>query len=63
VEVEMVRGARCRLLAVLYGSQFVPLAFCLFALTAILRERGGALQQIAVLQGRELRRPLRVGRV
>jgi predicted MFS family arabinose efflux permease len=50
VEVEMARGARYRLLAVLYGSQFVPLAFCLFALTAILRERGGALEQIAVLQ-------------
>jgi hypothetical protein len=45
VEVEMARGARYRLLAVLYGSQFVPLAFCLFALTVILRDRGGALER------------------
>jgi hypothetical protein len=50
VEVEMTRGARYRLLGALYGSQFVPLAFCLFALGAILRERGVALDLIAVLQ-------------
>jgi predicted MFS family arabinose efflux permease len=46
----MTAGARYRLLAVVYGSQFMPLAFFLYGLTAILRERGVALERIALLQ-------------
>jgi predicted MFS family arabinose efflux permease len=50
VEVEMTTTARYRLLAAVYGSQFIPLAFCLFALGAILRHRGIALELIAIVQ-------------
>jgi predicted MFS family arabinose efflux permease len=46
----MTKGARYRLLAVVYGSQFIPLAFFLYGLTAILREREVALERIALLQ-------------
>jgi predicted MFS family arabinose efflux permease len=46
----MTTGARYRLLAVVYGSQFIPLAFFLYGLPAILRERGVALERIALLQ-------------
>jgi MFS family permease len=46
----MTRGSRYRLLAVLYGSQFIPLAFLLYGLPAVLRERGATLERIAVLQ-------------
>lgn len=44
------RGSRYRLLALLYSSQFVPLAFFLYALPAVLRARGVPLEQIALLQ-------------
>jgi predicted MFS family arabinose efflux permease len=46
----VTKGARYRLLAVLYGSQFIPLAFFLYGLTAILREHGIALERIAFVQ-------------
>ena len=46
----MTTGARYRLLAVVYGSQFIPLAFFLYGLPAVLRERGVALERIALLQ-------------
>ena len=46
----MTKGARYRLLGVVYGSQFLPLAFFLYGLTAVLRERGMALERIALLQ-------------
>ena len=46
----MTRGARYRLLAVVYASQFVPLAFFLYGLSAVLREREVALERIAVVQ-------------
>ena len=46
----MTKGARYRLLAVVYGSQFFPLAFFLYGLTAVLREHGMALERIALLQ-------------
>jgi predicted MFS family arabinose efflux permease len=46
----VTKGARYRLLAVVYGSQFLPLAFFLYGLTAVLRERGMALERIALLQ-------------
>jgi MFS transporter, PAT family, beta-lactamase induction signal transducer AmpG len=46
----MTKGTRYRLLAVLYGSQFIPLAFFLYGLSAVLRERGVALERIALLQ-------------
>src|SRR3712207_5602173 len=46
----MSPGPRYRLLAAVYGSQFIPLAFCLFALAAILRQRGASLQLIAIGQ-------------
>jgi predicted MFS family arabinose efflux permease len=46
----MTTGARYRLLAVVYSSQFIPLAFFLYGLPAILRERGVALERIALLQ-------------
>jgi predicted MFS family arabinose efflux permease len=44
------RGARYRLLAVVYASQFVPLAFFLYGLSAVLREREVALERIAFVQ-------------
>jgi MFS family permease len=43
-------GSRYRLLALLYGSQFVPLAFVLYAMTAVLRQRGVPLEQIGILR-------------
>jgi predicted MFS family arabinose efflux permease len=46
----VTKGARYRLLAVVYGSQFIPLAFFLYGLTAVLRERGVALERIALVQ-------------
>jgi hypothetical protein len=46
----MTRGARYRLLAVVYGCQFIPLAFFLYGLPAVLREREVALERIALLQ-------------
>ena len=46
----MTKVARYRLLAVLYGSQFIPLAFLLYGLTAVLRKRGVPLEQIALIQ-------------
>jgi hypothetical protein len=46
----VTKGARYRLLAVVYGSQFLPLAFFLYGLTAVLRQRGVALERIALLQ-------------
>src|SRR5919109_5503571 len=46
----MTTGARYRLLAVVYGSQFIPLAFFLYGLPAVLREREVALERIALLQ-------------
>ena len=46
----MTRGARYRLLAIVYASQFVPLAFFLYGLSAVLREREMALERIAVVQ-------------
>ncbi|HEV2870859.1 MAG TPA: MFS transporter, partial [Actinomycetota bacterium] len=46
----MTRGARYRLLAVVYASQFVPLAFFLYGLSAVLREREVALERIAFVQ-------------
>jgi len=42
--------ARYRLLAVLYASQFIPLGFFYYALTAVLRRRGVPLEQIGMLQ-------------
>ncbi len=48
MEVEINGGYR--FLAAAYGSQFVPLAFCLFALGALLRQRGIALELIAIVQ-------------
>jgi predicted MFS family arabinose efflux permease len=35
---------------VVYGSQFIPLAFFLYGLPAVLRERGVALERIALFQ-------------
>jgi predicted MFS family arabinose efflux permease len=46
----MTTGARYRLLAVVYGCQFLPLAFFLYGLPAILREREVPLERIALLQ-------------
>ena len=46
----MTRAARYRLVAALYGSQFVPLAFFLFALSAALRQRGVPLGRIGLIQ-------------
>ena len=46
----MSTGARYGLLAALYGSQFIPLAFFLFALPAILRAQGTPLEQLGLLQ-------------
>jgi hypothetical protein len=46
----VTKVARYRLLAVLYGSQFIPLAFFLYGLTAVLRKRGVSLEQIALIQ-------------
>ena len=46
----MTRGARYRLLAVVYASQFVPLAFFLYGLSAVLREREVPLERIAFVQ-------------
>jgi predicted MFS family arabinose efflux permease len=46
----VTRGARYRLLAIVYASQFVPLAFFLYGLSAVLREREVALERIAVVQ-------------
>ena len=46
----MTRGARYRLLAVVYASQFVPLAFLLYGLSAVLREREVPLERIAFVQ-------------
>ena len=46
----MTRAARYRLVAALYGSQFVPLAFFLFALSAVLRQRGVPLGRIGLIQ-------------
>jgi predicted MFS family arabinose efflux permease len=43
-------GARYRLLAIVYASQFVPLAFFLYGLSAVLREREVALERIALVQ-------------
>jgi hypothetical protein len=49
-EARVTRGARYRLLAVVYASQFVPLAFFLYGLSAVLREREVALERIAFVQ-------------
>jgi Major Facilitator Superfamily len=46
----VTKAARYRLLAALYGSQFIPLAFFLYGLTAVLRKRGVSLEQIALIQ-------------
>jgi predicted MFS family arabinose efflux permease len=46
----VTRGARYRLLAVVYASQFVPLAFLLYGLSAVLREREVPLERIAFVQ-------------
>ena len=46
----MTRGARYRLLAVVFASQFVPLAFLLYGLSAVLREREVPLERIAFVQ-------------
>src|SRR3954464_7044257 len=46
----VTKGTRYRLLAVLYGSQFIPLAFLLYGLPAVLRAQGAALERIAILQ-------------
>src|SRR5829696_1483084 len=46
----VTRGARYRLLAVVYASQFVPLAFLLYGLSAVLREREMPLERIAFVQ-------------
>ena len=46
----VTRAARYRLLAALYGAQFLPLAFLLFGLTAVLRGRGVPLERIALVQ-------------
>src|SRR5688572_12242790 len=46
----MSTGARYGLLAALYGSQFIPLAFFLFGLPAILRAQGTPLEQLGLLQ-------------
>jgi hypothetical protein len=46
----VTKVARYRLLAALYGSQFIPLAFFLYGLTAVLRKRGVSLEQIALIQ-------------
>src|SRR5918994_964710 len=43
------RRSRYRLLAVLYGSQFVPLAFILYAMPAVLRQQGVPLELIGLL--------------
>jgi MFS family permease len=45
----MSTGARYGLLAALYGSQFIPLAFFLFGLPAILRAQGTSLEQLGLL--------------
>jgi hypothetical protein len=46
----VTRGARYRLLAIVYTSQFVPLAFLLYGLSAVLREREVPLERIAFVQ-------------
>jgi MFS family permease len=46
----VTRGARYRLLAVVYASQFVPLAFLLYGLSAVLRERQVPLEKFAFIQ-------------
>lgn len=46
----MSRAARYRLVAALYGSQFIPLAFFLYGLSAVLRERGLPLERIGLIQ-------------
>jgi len=46
----MSRAARYRLVAALYGSQFIPLAFFLYGLSAVLRERGVPLERIGLIQ-------------
>jgi predicted MFS family arabinose efflux permease len=46
----MTRAARYRLVAALYGSQFIPLAFFLYGLSAVLRERGVPLGRIGLIQ-------------
>ena len=46
----MTSGARYRLLAIVYASQFVPLAFFLYGLSAVLREREVALERTALVQ-------------
>jgi hypothetical protein len=38
----MTTGARYRLLELVYGCQFIPLAFFLYGLTAVLPEREDA---------------------
>src|SRR5687767_13890356 len=45
----MSTSARYGLLAALYGSQFIPLAFFLFGLPAILRAEGVPLEQLGLL--------------
>jgi hypothetical protein len=49
-EALVTKVARYRLLAALYGSQFIPLAFFLYGLSAVLRKRGVSLEQIALIQ-------------
>jgi hypothetical protein len=46
----MTTGARYRLLAVVFSCQFIPLAFLLYGLPAVLRERAVGLERIALLQ-------------
>jgi predicted MFS family arabinose efflux permease len=46
----MTRAARYRLVAALYGSQFIPLAFFLYGLSAVLREHGVPLGRIGLIQ-------------
>jgi MFS family permease len=45
----MSTGTKYGLLAALYGSQFIPLAFFLFGLPAILRAQGTPLEQLGLL--------------
>jgi MFS family permease len=45
----MSTGSRYGLLAALYGSQFIPLAFFLFGLPAVLRAQGTSLELLGLL--------------
>jgi MFS family permease len=46
----MTKAARYRLLAVLYGSQVIPLTFFVYALPAVLRDQGASLRLIGLIQ-------------